>query len=39
MIDEVLKYAIESDKTEDGLETPQLWSPEPLAPDITTSVE
>ena len=39
MIDEVLKYAIESDKTEDGLETPQLWSPEPLPSDITTSVE
>ena len=39
MIDEVLKFAIESDKTEDGLETPQLWSPEPLPSDITTSVE
>ena len=39
MIDEVLKFAIESDKTEDGLETPQLWSPEPLSTDITTSVE
>ena len=38
-IDEVLKYAIESDKSEDGLETPQLWSPEPLPSDITTSVE
>src|SRR6187200_2802654 len=32
-IDEVLKYAIESDKPDDGLETPQLWSPEPLTPD------
>ena len=39
MIDEVLKFAIESDKTEEGLETPQLWSPEPLSTDITTSVE
>jgi len=39
MIDEVLKYAIESDKPEDGIETPQLWSPEPLSSDITTSVE
>jgi ATP-dependent Lon protease len=38
-IDEVLKYAIESDKPDDGLETPQLWSPEPLTPDITTSLE
>jgi ATP-dependent Lon protease len=38
-IDEVLKFAIEPDKSEEGLETPQLWNPQPLASDITTSVE
>ncbi|PYT01160.1 MAG: endopeptidase La [Acidobacteria bacterium] len=38
-IDEVLKFALESDKSEDGLDTPQLWSPEPLPSDVTTALE
>src|SRR5678815_167096 len=39
MIDEVLKFAIESDTVEEVLETPQLWSGDTPAADITTSVE
>jgi ATP-dependent Lon protease len=39
MIDEVLKYAIEPDTVEEVLETPQLWSGDTPAADITTSVE
>ena len=38
-IDEVLKYAIEPDKAEEVLVTPQLWSGDAPAADITTSVE
>jgi ATP-dependent Lon protease len=38
-IDEVLKFAIESDKVDDVLETPQLWSADAPAADITTSIE
>src|SRR5687767_9873179 len=39
MIDEVLKFAIEPDKPTEVLETPQLWSGDTPAADITTSVE
>src|SRR5687768_604875 len=39
MIDEVLNFALEPDKAEEVLETPQLWSGEAPAADITTSVE
>ncbi|MEO8043056.1 MAG: S16 family serine protease, partial [Acidobacteriota bacterium] len=39
MIDEVLKFAIESDKTDEVLETPQLWSADTPPADVTTSIE
>jgi ATP-dependent Lon protease len=39
MIDEVLKFAIESDKAEEVLETPQLWSGDAPLADVTTSIE
>jgi ATP-dependent Lon protease len=39
MIDEVLKFAIESDKAEEVLETPQLWSGDTPPADVTTSIE
>jgi len=39
MIDEVLKFAIESDKPEEVLETPQLWSGDAPPADVTTSIE
>ena len=40
MIDEVLRFALEDDKAEEPLVTPQLWSGEtPAATDITSSVE
>ncbi|MGI8813288.1 MAG: endopeptidase La [Pyrinomonadaceae bacterium] len=40
MIDEVLRFALEQDKADDPLVTPQLWSGEtPAATDITSSVE
>jgi ATP-dependent Lon protease len=39
MIDEVLKFAIESDKPEEVLETPQLWSGDTPPADVTTSIE
>jgi len=38
-IDEVLKFALESEKTEDVLHTPQIWSSDTPSADITTSVE
>lgn len=38
-IDEVLKYAIESDKTDEPIDTPQIWNADPIASDITTSLE
>ena len=38
-IDEVLKYAIESDKSDEVLETPQLWSGDVPPADIATSIE
>ena len=37
-IDEVLKYAIESDKPDEVLETPQLWNAD-ASPAITTAIE
>jgi ATP-dependent Lon protease len=39
MIDEVLKFAIESDEAEEVLETPQLWSGDTPPADVTTSIE
>jgi ATP-dependent Lon protease len=39
MIDEVLKFAIESDKPDEVLETPQLWSGDTPPADVTTSIE
>jgi ATP-dependent Lon protease len=38
-IDEVLKYALEPEKKDDVLETPQVWKPEGPAPDISAVVE
>ncbi len=38
-IDEVLKFALEDTVSMDKLETPQIWGPDPKAPDITTGVE
>ena len=38
-IDEVLKFALESEKAEDVLHTPQIWSSDTPSADITTSVE
>ncbi|HVF29834.1 MAG TPA: endopeptidase La [Pyrinomonadaceae bacterium] len=38
MIDEVLKFAIESEKSHDELDTPQLWNTD-APPEITTSVD
>jgi ATP-dependent Lon protease len=40
MIDEVLKFALESDKGDDPLHTPQLWQSEPAtASDIPAALE
>jgi len=39
MIDEVLKYALEPEKKDDVLETPQVWKPEGASPDISAVVE
>ena len=38
-IDEVLKFALEADKGEDVLVTPQLWNADTTSADITTAVE
>ena len=38
-IDEVLKFALESEKVEEPLHTPQIWSSDAPSADITTSVE
>ena len=38
-VDEVLKYALQANKTEQPLATPQLWSPGSPTADITTTVE
>ncbi len=38
-IDEVLKYALESAKSDDILETPQIWTSDKPATDITAVVE
>ena len=38
-VDEVLKYALQANKTEQPLATPQLWSPSGPTADITTTVE
>ena len=38
-IDEVLKYALESGVDEIKLETPQIWSSDATAPDITATIE
>ncbi|MEP6903656.1 MAG: endopeptidase La, partial [Actinomycetota bacterium] len=39
MIDEVLKYALEPDKTEEILETPQIWKTDKPATDISATIE
>ena len=39
MIDEVLMFALESDALAEKLATPQLWSPDTGAPDISAAVE
>lgn len=38
-IDEVLKFALESDKAELPMETPQLWKTDTSSTEITTAVE
>jgi ATP-dependent Lon protease len=38
-IDEVLKFALEPEKTEDILETPQLWKTDKPTTDVTTAIE
>jgi ATP-dependent Lon protease len=38
-INEVLEYALESEKAEERIETPQLWQSDTPASDITTAVE
>jgi ATP-dependent Lon protease len=38
-IDEVLKFSIESDKSEIPLENPAVWSPGTTATEVTTSLE
>jgi hypothetical protein len=39
MIDEVLKFALETPKKEEILETPQIWKTDKPASDITTAIE
>ena len=38
-IDEVLKYALETEKDEAAIETPQLWNTGGTSPDISASIE
>ncbi len=38
-IDEVLKYALETDKSEDILETPQIWKTDKPSTDISAAIE
>ena len=38
-IDEVLKFALEGEIVEETLSTPQIWSPDAGAPDISATVE
>ena len=38
-IDEVLKFALETGTENVKLETPQIWSPEAAAPDISATIE
>ena len=38
-IDEVLKVALESEKSDEIIETPQLWASDPLTTDITSKIE
>src|SRR5439155_6993598 len=38
-IDEVLALALEYDKPEEALETPQLWSPDAGGPEISASIK
>ncbi len=39
MIDEVLRLALENEKSEDIIETPHIWSPDSQAADISATVE
>src|SRR5258706_3103820 len=39
MIDEVLKFALEPDKVETAIETPQSRNPDAAAPDISATIE
>src|SRR5215204_3399323 len=39
MIDEVLKFALEAKKSEDILETPQIWKTDKPATDVSTGIE
>jgi ATP-dependent Lon protease len=39
MIDEVLAVALEQDKAVEAIDTPQLWSSDTPAADVTTSIE
>jgi ATP-dependent Lon protease len=39
MIDEVLKYALETGKSEDILETPQIWKTDKTSTDISATIE
>ena len=38
-LDEVLGFALERNEADDAIVTPQIWSGEPSAPDITANVE
>jgi ATP-dependent Lon protease len=38
-IDEVLKFAIESEPVDDTIVTPQIWGPDAAAPDVSATVK
>ena len=38
-IDEVLKFALESDITAANIETPQIWGPDASGPEITATIK
>jgi ATP-dependent Lon protease len=38
-IDEVLKFALEAEKSEEAIDTPQIWNADTPSADITTSIE
>ncbi len=38
-IDEVLEFALETEKAEAAIETPQLWNTDGTSPDISATIE